>query len=404
MKNYYSILNINVNATNLEIKKSYRLLAIKYHPDKNNGDKKLTQKFQEVKEAYDVLIDNIARKNYDEKYSNYFDKKDNETPNETNFNENPQENDDFTPEYKPAFDLFGKKISESTLFFKLPERIGIIIGAYSSLKEDDKPLTEKQKKTNLIKGLIVAIIIYLLIFFLGKPNLTWSFIWFVVTFLVIWFFTSQINIYFHNSFFVGTHGYAQFETSDKKSENCTERVVKFNDISNIYVHFTEVKQNFRYERTDYKYYIFDNENILVDGYSGYYDKNENTSEQPLELNFCRKIEQSWNIYLLNTMEEKLNKDGHISFYLYRSGKLEKFIKIGVNEITFLRDDKEFTYKYDDIKRIYTSGNDLYIEHSNFERKLFFITSGEQDRIPLLKLCNRNFFYKSLEVLLGYSIT
>ena len=66
MKNYYNILNVEENATNDEIKKSFRKLSMKYHPDKNSGD---DQKFKEINEAYEVLGDKDERKTYDFKRS-----------------------------------------------------------------------------------------------------------------------------------------------------------------------------------------------------------------------------------------------------------------------------------------------------------------------------------------------
>lgn len=67
-KNYYDILWLNKNATLDEIKKSYRILAMKYHPDKNNWNKKFEEKFKEIKEAYEVLSNYNSRKEYDNNY------------------------------------------------------------------------------------------------------------------------------------------------------------------------------------------------------------------------------------------------------------------------------------------------------------------------------------------------
>ena len=64
-KNYYNILGIKKTATPDEIKKAYRTLAIKYHPDKNPGDKSAEDKFKEIAEAYVVLKDPTKKKNYD---------------------------------------------------------------------------------------------------------------------------------------------------------------------------------------------------------------------------------------------------------------------------------------------------------------------------------------------------
>ena len=56
-KDYYDILGVSKSANAKEIKKAYRKLAIKYHPDKNPNDKAAEEKFKEAAEAYDVLSD-----------------------------------------------------------------------------------------------------------------------------------------------------------------------------------------------------------------------------------------------------------------------------------------------------------------------------------------------------------
>ncbi|HOV27078.1 MAG TPA: DnaJ domain-containing protein [Pseudobacteroides sp.] len=67
MKNYYEILGVQRSATLEEIKKVYKKLAKKYHPDLNQGNKEAEQKFIEIKEAYDTLSDENKRKSYDAK-------------------------------------------------------------------------------------------------------------------------------------------------------------------------------------------------------------------------------------------------------------------------------------------------------------------------------------------------
>ena len=64
-KDYYKILGVSKNATEAEIKKAFRKLAVKYHPDKNKGDKAAEEKFKEINEAYAVLSDPEKRKQYD---------------------------------------------------------------------------------------------------------------------------------------------------------------------------------------------------------------------------------------------------------------------------------------------------------------------------------------------------
>lgn len=65
MSDYYNILEIQRNATPDEIKKAYRKMAIKYHPDKNPGDKESEKRFKEISEAYEVLSDTNKRQLYD---------------------------------------------------------------------------------------------------------------------------------------------------------------------------------------------------------------------------------------------------------------------------------------------------------------------------------------------------
>src|SRR5579875_2795335 len=62
---YYKTLGVGKNASEDEIKKAYRKLARKYHPDANQGDKKAEERFKEISQAYDVLSDPDKRKQYD---------------------------------------------------------------------------------------------------------------------------------------------------------------------------------------------------------------------------------------------------------------------------------------------------------------------------------------------------
>jgi len=64
--NYYKILNVDKNATEQEIKKAYRKLALKWHPDKHVINKDIaTQKFKDITKAYEILKDSRSRYNYD---------------------------------------------------------------------------------------------------------------------------------------------------------------------------------------------------------------------------------------------------------------------------------------------------------------------------------------------------
>ena len=62
----YEVLGVTKDAGEREIKKAYKKLAMKYHPDRNQGDKQAEDKFKEVKEAYDILSDQNKRAAYDQ--------------------------------------------------------------------------------------------------------------------------------------------------------------------------------------------------------------------------------------------------------------------------------------------------------------------------------------------------
>jgi len=65
-RDYYEVLGVSKNATDEEIKKAYRKLAIKYHPDKNPDDKTAEDKFKDAAEAYEILSNSEKRQRYNQ--------------------------------------------------------------------------------------------------------------------------------------------------------------------------------------------------------------------------------------------------------------------------------------------------------------------------------------------------
>src|SRR5918996_1930232 len=64
-RDYYEVLGVNKDASEDEIKKAYRKLAMMHHPDRNNGSKEAEERFKEITEAYDILRDPQKRAAYD---------------------------------------------------------------------------------------------------------------------------------------------------------------------------------------------------------------------------------------------------------------------------------------------------------------------------------------------------
>lgn len=108
-KDYYKILEVSPKATPEEIKKSYRRLAMTYHPDRNPGNKEAEEKFKEINEAYDVLSNEEKRRKFDmmsqegtQTYKGGTSAKTSEGKEDTDFD----------------FDFFKKKTGEYSEFFK----------------------------------------------------------------------------------------------------------------------------------------------------------------------------------------------------------------------------------------------------------------------------------------------
>ncbi len=84
IKDYYYILGVARNASQDEIKKAYRKLSVKFHPDKNDGDKFFEERFKDINEAYETLVDATKRKIYDDRL------KDSNTTTETSYSSPPK--------------------------------------------------------------------------------------------------------------------------------------------------------------------------------------------------------------------------------------------------------------------------------------------------------------------------
>lgn len=109
-KNYYDILGVDRTATDVEIKQAYRKKAIKYHPDKNPGDKLAEDKFKEATEAYETLKDSSKRANYD-----MF----GHTSQGPAFGNGPNQNGDFYPGgFSSSFNGFNAHFDFSSFFEK----------------------------------------------------------------------------------------------------------------------------------------------------------------------------------------------------------------------------------------------------------------------------------------------
>jgi len=105
---YYKILEVPENADISEIKKKYRKMAMKYHPDRNAGDERAAKKFREITEAYEVLSNEKKREEYDCKRKNGNNQSKNKNNKENFKSKSSQNNFTFGKEFfKSAAEMKG---------------------------------------------------------------------------------------------------------------------------------------------------------------------------------------------------------------------------------------------------------------------------------------------------------
>jgi curved DNA-binding protein CbpA len=147
MKDYYLILGIEPNATTGEIKQAYRKMSMKYHPDKNQGDKYFEERFKDIGEAFEILTNFETRKQYDYQWMrNFSNKNDNGTNNSQESKDKTKAQDDNT--HKQAESL---KIKEQLLNDKeqkLNDREKGILIKEHKLNEKEVELNAREKKIN----------------------------------------------------------------------------------------------------------------------------------------------------------------------------------------------------------------------------------------------------------------
>lgn len=432
MKNYYDILDVSEIASLAEIKKAFRQKAIKYHPDKHFGDRYLVEKFMDVKEAYDVLSDQNKRAKYDIKYHSLFvNKADSKEYNIYNEQKREKEkteekryfyNDTYkpfysyrdrvvneTPQFNPKNDHWGQPLSADVDFFILPKRIGKIVSGYSDLTKDINPSSRKETVLRYLKSIVMALIISTsIILIFSVHNYIWMIVWGVVPFGLAIGIASIMSEFEYTNTFIGVNGFAEFQCKGARNKIENSFEINFEDITDL-MRVEEVrKQNLSYINTAFSFIWFKNNEIVkeVNGIHGSKEGNPEKEHATYWLNDF--AERYWTLYLLDNMEKELDSKGYLEFsiYGYQNDRFIKipYIQLGLGYIKFMTVNGDTRYNFNEIKRVYRKGTNLFIEHTNYEKKFFLFESGNKNGIPLLTLSNREYFYKAMDLLLGYKFS
>lgn len=434
LKNYYKTLGISFNASSDQIKKAYRLNAVRYHPDKNLGDPIFADKFLEIKEAYDVLIDPKKRFEYNLNYINEFVYNENTDSNSKKYQEEVNEqNENFrydpykpfyssydreqeeTPQFSPIKSAWGSVFPENAIFFKLPVRIGKLIYGFTDYfkkeKLNTKDLIRNVVKENLGMSIFFSLLITSILYYFTNNVALSALVFFVIliAFLLRMYQidSGKVNTEYIN-YFIGINGFAYFKKFKNTEELSYKLEINFNDLTDLIVRIEDRSFNFKYVTTAYQYLWINKINgKIIYEYSATRDKNINTTiSQLTEHEYWLNIEAEkyWTVYLLDNMEKKIQDSGYLEFHTYswNSQTYYPLVRIGVGYIHFL--DGDVKYKFDDINKLYFKGAEMFIEHKNYKQSFYFIRSGNKNSIDFSNLCNRQFFIKSIEILLGYKVS
>lgn len=427
MKNHYITLEIENTATIEQIKKAYRLKAVKYHPDKHFGDKHLTEIFIEIKEAYDILSDDKKRKEYDLEYNIYYlkekENKQKKVDEENQKNSKKEEqfvydplkpfysfedrNLNETPHIRPNYDHFGAKLADNIDFFVFPKNIGRIISGFSTLTKEKHPLSGKDMFIRFTISIGVALIFSTTLIFLFKViNPVWLVIWLVIPPALAILITKLLSSFSHVCSFIGVSGFAQYKCFKNRNSITDSFEINFNNLTDFIKISSINKNNFTYTGTTYTF-VWLKEDVVVKEVEGMlHDINGKPETTYPEFWLHEKAEKYWTIFLLDKMEKEIESNGYLTFSLYgyenyRYQKLP-YIHLGVGYIKFISFKEKITFNFNEIKNIYLKDSLLYIEHNNFENKTLN-QSGNQAVIPLTNLSNIQFFLKALELLIGYRL-
>ncbi|MDJ1485894.1 J domain-containing protein [Cytophagaceae bacterium YF14B1] len=316
-----------------------------------------------------------------------------------------------TPKKNPVTNHWGESLAEDSAFFTLPEQIGLLVSGYTDLKTNKRPFTKKQIWHRFLLAAVISCLATILIILLFKVEDTaWRVVWTAVPLAVLLWLAKVSTRFEHINTFIGVNGFASYSCQTRPDNIIKNYEINFQQVTDLVVVNQINKRNFTYQSTSYCFLWFDQGRLVLNIEGEHYSEDSKPERTKTDFWLNTHAQNYWTIYLLDNLEARLKEKGFIEFNVFEysksSGKYKRipYIRLGEGFITFLSEKGEITYTKPEIKKVYTRGSELFIEHVNFQKKFFFFESGNKNGIPLLNLSNRGFFLKAFEILLGYQLS
>ena len=309
----------------------------------------------------------------------------------------------------PEINHYGNRIPEGSIFFKIPENIGEIVSASTSYFKGQKPLTSKDRSPKYLKNIGIALAVSLLIILIGRvANPIWISIWIGIPIVIAIIVSNSSTKFKGVCSYIGTNGFAEYSFLNSPENIITNNEISFNNVTDLLKGSKVRKRNFSYEGTDFIFLWLNNGKEVFKLESTHQNKNNEPDKYPFEYYFMALAVDQWTKKLVSQMPKKLQEEGFLEFDLIANKNSKwinvKHIRMGIGFIEFIFSTKTVRYNHDQIKKMYFQNGSLFMEHKNYEKKLFgFIEKGDKNSIPLTNLSNQAYFFHTFEKLMGYSL-
>ena len=228
----------------------------------------------------------------------------------------------------PEIDLYGNKIPEDSIFFQIPENIGNILMASTSLVEGQGPSTN----------------------------------WII----------RHLTSFKGACWYIGDNGFAVYSFS-KTVENVRGVEINFDNVTDLHKGTTKQYINSMYQCTDYEFLYMNNSTPVYHVEDKYNNEKEEEGKYSFLYHFLSLVEKQWTNKLIATMYNDITKKGYISFN-YATGKYLIKVNLGISFIEYASCDNQHTLRYekDDICSLSFQNGGLIMTLKNKKEVLVFL--------------------------------